>query len=194
LFLRARNRLKAPRRPLTDGVVALRPWTPADVPAIVKAIDADPEITRWLEMIPQPYSAADAQAYVSMTIEGWSSGTGGAFAVVDAVTGELVGSMGLRLADPENAVGEIGYWARSDARGRGYMTRALRLISRWALEEVRLERLQLRAELQNLPSQRVAERAGFRREGVIRSARYNPRQRRRMDWVIFSLLPGELDR
>jgi RimJ/RimL family protein N-acetyltransferase len=54
-------------------------------------------------------------------------------------------------------------------------------------------RLQLRADEHNVASQRVAERTGFRREGVLRSARYNARQRRRVDFVIYSLLPGELE-
>jgi RimJ/RimL family protein N-acetyltransferase len=192
LFARSKTRLKPPRPPLTDGLVMLRPWAEEDVPAIVEAIDGDPEITRWLEMIPQPYSAADARAYVRMTREAWSKGAGGAFAVLDAEAGGIVGSMGIRVDDPEHGVAEVGYWARRDARGRGYVTRALLLVARWALEEVRVERLQLRADLENVASQRVAERAGFRREGVLRSARYNPRQGRRMDWVMFSLLPSDL--
>jgi RimJ/RimL family protein N-acetyltransferase len=54
------------------------------------------------------------------------------------------------------------------------------------------ERLQLRADAENEPSQRVAERVGFTREGIQRSARYNPRLERRMNFVVFSLLPGEI--
>jgi RimJ/RimL family protein N-acetyltransferase len=69
---------------------------------------------------------------------------------------------------------------------------ALRLASRWALEEVGLERIQLRADVRNEPSLRVAERAGFHREGVLRSARHNPRQGRRMDWVVYSLIRADL--
>jgi RimJ/RimL family protein N-acetyltransferase len=82
---------------------------------------------------------------------------------------------------------------RRDARGRGLTTRALHLISRWAFDELGCARLQLRADLLNLPSQRVAEKAGFTREGVLRSVHFNPRQNRRVDFVMFSLLPGELE-
>jgi RimJ/RimL family protein N-acetyltransferase len=95
------------------------------------------------------------------------------------------------IGDQRN--GEVGYWMRRDARGRGLTTRALNLISRWALDVLGCARLQLRADLLNLPSQRVAEKAGFTREGVLRSVHFNPRQNRRVDFVMFSLLPGELE-
>jgi [ribosomal protein S5]-alanine N-acetyltransferase len=51
----------------------------------------------------------------------------------------------------------------------------------------------LRADADNVASQRVAEKAGFTREGVLRSVHFNPRQQRRVDFVMFSLLPSEVD-
>ena len=69
----------------------------------------------------------------------------------------------------------------------------MRLVSKWALTELGWERLQLRADEENLPSQRVAEKAGFTREGVLRSVHFNARQDRRVDFVMFSLLPAELE-
>jgi RimJ/RimL family protein N-acetyltransferase len=80
---------------------------------------------------------------------------------------------------------------RSDERGRGVMTRALRLAARWALDDG-AARVQLRADVENLASRRVAEKAGFKLEGVLRSAHWNARLGRRQDWAMYSLLPGEL--
>ena len=71
-------------------------------------------------------------------------------------------------------------------------TRAVGLVSRWAFQELRCERLQLRADADNVASQRVAEKAGFTREGVLRSVHFNARQKRRVDYVMFSLLPLDL--
>jgi RimJ/RimL family protein N-acetyltransferase len=79
-----------------------------------------------------------------------------------------------------------------DARGRGVATRAVLLIARWAIRDCGLRRLQLRADIANAASQRVAEKAGFKREGVLRSVRYSERQGRRVDFAVFSLLPDEL--
>jgi RimJ/RimL family protein N-acetyltransferase len=77
------------------------------------------------------------------------------------------------------------------ARGRGVCTRALRLLSRHALDHLGLQRLQLVADPDNVASQRVAEKAGFRREGVLRAHLRHPDGRIR-DSVMFSLLPGDL--
>jgi len=183
-------RLDPPARPLSDGVVRLRPWTEADIFAIAEAC-RDPEIARWLDSVPQPYTLADARAYVAMTKRGWKEHALAAFAVTDAGSGEVWGSVGISVVDAEHEVAEIGYWVKRAQRGRGVATRAVRLASCWALRECGIKRLQLRADLHNVASQRVAERAGFTREGVLRSSRYSPRRGRRVDFVLYSLLPGE---
>ncbi len=183
--------LLRPETPLSDGVVALRPWTLADVGALVTAIDGDGEIARWLELIPQPYREAEARAWVERATTGWGEGTMAAFASFDVDGGTLAGGIGVEVKDAAHAVVEVGYWAACAARGRGVTTRAVRLVSRWALEQVGAERFQLRAERENLASQRVAEKAGFVREGVLRSTSFNPRLGRRMDFVMYSMLPSD---
>lgn len=179
-----------PDPPLFDGVVTLRPWgEDGDVEAITASCN-DRAIAEFLEMIPSPYTEADAREYILGTRQGWAEGTSSNFAVV--LDGRAVGSIGIRWLDPEQGVAEVGYWVSPDARGRGVCTRAVRLVSRWALEEGRTERLQLRADEQNLASRKVAENAGFTEEGTLRSSRYNLRLGRRIDFVMYSLLPGEL--
>ena len=162
-----------------DDVVRLRPFEESDVPAIVDAC-RDPEIPRWTA-VPSPYSEADARAWLA-------SGEEESFAVVDRASGELLGSIGVRYLD--GGIGEVGYWVKREARGRGVATRALGLVARWALVEKGLGRFQLRADVANEPSQRVAEKAGFVREGVLRSALAFKGERR--DVVMYSLLPDDL--
>jgi len=172
---------------LTDGVVSLRPWTLDDVPEIVTAIDGDPEISRWLDNIPQPYTADAAAAYISGEIVPDET----SFAITDAASGRVLGSIGVTWSRQRD-VGEIGYWIRGDARRRGAVTRALVLLSRSALLEEGAARVQLRADPQNIGSCRAAEKAGFRREGVLRDAHWNERLGRRQDHVLFSLLRSDL--
>lgn len=182
--------LRPPDPPLSDGVVALRPWEPADVPAIAAAC-ADEEIARWLDMIPQPYTLEDARWYVSQCEQGWRDGTTSNFAVVDVASAEVVGAMGARHVEPEQGVTEVGYWVAPHARRRGVAARALRLISAWLLHDVGVARVQLRADVDNLPSRRVAEKAGFVEEGTLRSARFSPRRGARFDFVMYSRLPSD---
>jgi len=165
---------------LEDGEVRLRPFTEDDVPAITAACQ-DPEISRWTR-VPSPYTAEDARTFVRAVSEN-------AFAVVDRESGELLGSIGARASD--QGVVDIGYWVKREARGRGVATRALRLLSRWAVDELGADRLQLITEPANKASQRVAEKAGFQREGVLRSLLEIKGRRR--DFVMFSLLPRDLD-
>lgn len=163
---------------LEDGEILLRPFTEEDVPAIAAACQ-DPEIPRWTR-VPSPYSEDDARMFVRHADHQ-------AFAIVDREGGELLGSIG--LVDLAGSVGEIGYWIKREARGNGVATRALVLLSRWAASEGGLARVQLTTEPANVASQRVAEKAGFSREGVLRS--WIEIKGRRRDAVMYSLLPDD---
>lgn len=168
---------------LRDGELGLRTWSLDDVPAIVAACQ-DPEILRWIPVIPRPYTEDDARAFVNGS---WAREPGQQFAVT--LNGDVVGSIGMRMN--ESRTGHIGYWCAPEARGREVTTRALRVLCRYALDELGLERLELITDPENNASQRVAEKVGFQREGVLRSHLPHPDGRRR-DSVMFSLLPGEL--
>ena len=84
---------------------------------------------------------------------------------------------------------ELGYVVAQAARGRGLATRALRLLTDWSFARLRLERLELMISPANTGSERVAERAGYRFEGVLRSKHI--RDGRRGDFGVWSKLPGE---
>jgi RimJ/RimL family protein N-acetyltransferase len=182
--------LQPPEPPLADAVVSLRPWgEEGDVEAITAACN-DPAIATFLDRIPSPYTPDDARDYLAMSRAGWREGSMSNFAIVDGE--RVVGSIGVRWLDGfDEGTAEVGYWVAAEARGRGLCTRALRLVSRWVLDG-RAERLQLRADEENAPSNRVALKAGFVREGVLRSSRYNARLGRRVDFVLYSLLPDEI--
>ncbi len=100
----------------------------------------------------------------------------------------MLGSIGVRFH--EETAASTGYWIARDARGRGIATEALRLVSGWVLTELGVERLELVTEPANLASQRVAEKAGFQREGLLR--RYLHVKGERRDCVMFSLLREDL--
>jgi RimJ/RimL family protein N-acetyltransferase len=105
-----------------------------------------------------------------------------------ACLGEIV--LFLRAAEAAEAgIGEIAYVVALAARGRGIATRVVRLLSEWAFAELGFERLQLSIHPENGPSRRVAEKAGYRYEGTLRST--NVIRGNRVDSMMFSLLPGD---
>jgi ribosomal-protein-alanine N-acetyltransferase len=177
-----------PATELRDRDTVLRPWRLEDVPRVTQ-ICQDPEIARWT-LVPSPYDETDARTWIKQTIREWDDRAHAAFAIANG-GGEVVGAIGLRLHRQYSVNGSVGYWVAQEARGQGVATAALRLLARWALEEVGLPRLELVTDPENVASQKVAERAGFRREGVLRS--YIERRGKRQDCIIFSLLPGELE-
>jgi RimJ/RimL family protein N-acetyltransferase len=150
------------------GGLLLRPWRTADLIALRAAVD-DAEIHRWLDAIPHPYTEADASEFLSMNRRTLAEGLGVGLAVTRQ--GTVVGSIGLRREGGEPGVGEVGYWVAAGARGQGVATAATRALAEWALGPAGLHRLELYAAVDNAPSRRVAERAGFELEGIRRAWR-----------------------
>lgn len=174
----------------TDGVVALRPWLDRDVEAMTLAC-SDPETQRWT-MVPENYTDAHARAFIAASEQRRRAGDSLEVAVVDADDHDRVlGAVGLVSIDWQRERAEVGYWTAPHTRRRGVATRALRLLSAWALRELQLARLDLRPFADNVASQRVAEQAGYTREGVLRS--FSKAKHGHEDVVMFSLLPGDLD-
>jgi RimJ/RimL family protein N-acetyltransferase len=172
---------------LTDGTLVLRLPDDDDAEAVRIACQ-DPEIPRWIPVIPQPYTDESAREFIAWSRETAERGSY-SFVIVDAGTAELLGAIGMGV-NARMKMGHIGYWVAAPARRRGVASGALRLLAGWALEQD-FGRVELITDPENVASQRVAEKVGFRREGVMRSHTLHQDGRRR-DAVLFSLLPGEL--
>lgn len=105
-------------------------------------------------------------------------------------TGTLVGSSGLHRIDWEVPKFEIGYWCRTSFTGQGYATEAVRGISAFALETLGARRVEIRCDSRNLPSARVAERAGFRLEGELRNNELDTGGTLR-NTLVYAMIPDE---
>jgi RimJ/RimL family protein N-acetyltransferase len=112
--------------------------------------------------------------------------------MLDRESGRIVGSIGLFHADWEVRSVEIGYGVRSDERGQGYATEALGAVASWVLTDGGIQRAWLTANTDNVASVRVAEKAGFHREGTLRRAGLEDDGLH--DQAVFSLLDDELPR
>jgi RimJ/RimL family protein N-acetyltransferase len=181
--------LRVPVPPLADDVVLLRPWREADVPGIVLAF-RDPVMQRF-SWRAAPYTETDARRFLAEQEQARLRGEGMSFALVEPCDQDVVlGSVSLEEVRLDRGSAAVGYWLAPRARGRGLAAHAVRLLARWAFAELGLARLELTCGPDNAASQRVAERCGFSREGLLRS--HVPFKGARRDSVIYSLLPGEL--
>lgn len=170
----------------SDGVVAVRPWKRRDSAALAR-IAADPGVVRFTYFEPG-FTESDARRWIAASRSHWDSGLV-RMAVADANNDEPLGVIGLEI-DWRRQSAEVFYWLASYARRQGVMTRGLVLVSRWAFAAVGVERLFLIIEPVNEASERVAKRAGYIYEGLLRS--YQPFKGRRPDFGCWSLLPSDV--
>jgi len=154
---------------LPVGPVLLRPWRDDDAEATWAALQ-DPEIFLWNS------PGAPTRETVTRFLRGradWSDGDHASWAVADAATGELLGSVSLHSIDRVQGNAEIGYWTAPAARGRGVAPLVVDAVCRWAFAALPVDRIELCHAVDNPASARVAEKAGFTREGRLRrSYRY----------------------
>ncbi|MFF5069984.1 GNAT family N-acetyltransferase [Micromonospora olivasterospora] len=170
---------------LTDGVVTLRRVGPEDAPGMHR-LHSRPEVVA-SRVPPVPPTYAEIERRCRLAEGQWLAGSGADLAILDAATGELVGGCALYHDEPSTAQAMIGYSMLPAARGRGLATRAVRLVAGWAFEEVGIARLWAGTRPENAASQRVLEKAGFRREGLMRG-RLPGGGGDRVDSVLYGLL------
>jgi len=167
--------------------LVLRALEERDIEAVAEACN-DPETVRWLPL-PRPYGRPEARWFIDIFAPTTrASGVG----IVRAVEreGRLVGCVDVKRVDWAARTAEVGYWVAPWGRGSGAATDATRTVSEWMLRDRGFERVELRAATGNLASQRVAEKAGFVREGVARNA--GRVHGGRVDLVVYSLTRADL--
>jgi RimJ/RimL family protein N-acetyltransferase len=150
--------------PLEGEGFRLRGALPGDAAALA-AVRSDPDVLRWVD--PSACSVEQAEGIIRSAAEAWADGSSALFSIV-STEGELLGTLSLTFYGPRRA--SIGFDLDPAARGRGVATAAVELVSAWAFERFSpLARLELWILPGNERSIRVAERAGYQREGVLRS-------------------------
>jgi len=176
-----------PDPPLSDGEIVLCAWRQEDAVARSRAFD-DPHVECWSRM-PFPYTVERAGEGIRRGHERQLNGELVPFAIRDT-SATLLGGIDLMFRDDARA--ELGYAVGASARGRGVATRAVRLVGRWAMDTLGIRRLELPIPVDNHASRRVAERAGYTSEGVLRSF-LELRPGRRLDVVMYALIAQPAD-
>jgi RimJ/RimL family protein N-acetyltransferase len=175
-----------PDPPLSERTLLLRPWAERDV-AAVQAAGRDALVARYRYSLPR--SLDEARAWLAATERDRQLGTRLELAITEA--GIPLGS--ISLTDLVHGSAMVRYWLLPAGRGRGLATTAVRLLCDWAFSTLNVGRVGALFEVDNHPSQAVAERCSFVREGVLRR-HMTTRDGQRVDTVIYGLLPDDLAR
>src|SRR4051812_31916985 len=172
---------------LTDGVVRLRRWSDRDV-ACIEAAAADARIPAGTT-VPAFFTREAGRAFVRRQWSRLEEGAGLSLAVAD-VDGDDARGLVVLLVRPQPGVAGLGYWIVPEARRGGRATRAVGLLSAWALCQAGFARVEAWVDPDNEPSQRALAAAGFVREGVLRS--FLGRDGAHGDAVVFSRTVDDL--
>jgi RimJ/RimL family protein N-acetyltransferase len=167
---------------LTGPRFVLRPFVVADF-APARALEQDPAAARWVPPLP----AGDADGVLAFYERCREDGDLLHLVIADPESGDYLGET--MLAPSDHRVAEVGCCVVPAARGAGIATGALRVLTDWAFDELGLARVQVFVGVENVAAYRLAEAAGFRREGTLRG--YWEENGRRLDAVILARLPGD---
>ena len=170
-----------PATEIRTARLRLREVARRDLAAIVAGC-SDPEVGRFIPVIPVPYSDADGRVWLAEAPQRWEDNAEISFALTEPDADELFGVVTARVRDG----GSVGYWLAPNMRGHGLMAEAVHAVVSWAARDQGIRRLTLTTHPENIASQRTATRAGFRATGRIgrqRPYRDGQRQAMHFEWT-----------
>lgn len=126
------------------------------------------EFSRWMPWCHENYELSESEMFIEKVIKGWQDESQFVFAIFDAETDEFLGGTGLNQPNKIHKFYNFGYWVRVSCQKRGVASTATRLLAKAAFEDLPINRIEILMAIENIPSQKTAEKAGAIREGVLR--------------------------
>jgi len=129
-------------------------------------------VSRWLLVVPYPYSLKDAKVWISSQRKKQKEKprTDYTFGIESRLERRVIGGIGLHKVDRYNRKGEVGYWLGENYWRQGYGSEALRAVIDFAFSRLKLRRLEAGVFVGNPSSGKLLEKFGFKREGIKREA------------------------
>ena len=144
----------------------------------------------WLPFVDNMNTVDFAENFVKGTIERTKTSIEYAFVIFDGQ--DAVGRIGVYKIDPQNKVGEIGYWLIEQSQSKGIIIKSCRALIAYCFEDLQLNRIEIRCGTENFKSMKIPERLGFTKEGILRQA--EALYGKFIDLYLFSILKAEYKR
>jgi len=168
----------------------LRPYRADDATALFEAVDTSRARLRlWLDWVDDFDSFEQARYYVSGAAHDWTRRRDLFFGIFHC-DGRFLGNSGMHNIDWAIPSFELGYWLRDGAEGQGFAREAVRRLTKFAFDDLRANRVEIRCDPRNQRSRLVAERLGFLYEGCLRNSRRDPDGSPR-DTSVYALIPED---
>ena len=177
---------------LTNGIITLRPYRREDADSLYEAArESIPEMTPWMPWCHRDYSIQESRDWITDCFEKWDQGSAYNFAITDTLTGRYLGGCGLNDMVHDRNIANLGYWVRTSATKKGIATATTILLADFGIKELNLKRIEIVVDVDNKASQRVAEKSGATREGILRNRL--AQNGKPTDAVMFSLIPRDFN-
>ena len=153
---------------LKDENILLRPFQVDDSELLYQAIrESLEDLKPWMSWAHDEYSRQDADSFIRITRARWEEDTLCAFAIIDALSGDVLGGCSLSHKHPVYHFCNVGYWVRSSRNGQGIAGRAAKLATRFGFENGGIIRAEVVIALENEKSRRAVEKIGAHYEGIL---------------------------
>jgi ribosomal-protein-serine acetyltransferase len=181
--------LAIPESISNGGRIDLVPVAASHIQELYEAIvESKDELSPWMEWLHPDYSLADAEQWATNCRKAWEADSMFGFTIVENQTGEILGGCSAGITSHLHRNGAIGYWIRSSRTKQGFASEAAGLLAQFGFRQLGLIRIEILVAVGNTASERVAEKMGAVREGLLRNRllfRGQPR-----DAHLFALVPG----
>ncbi|MFJ5717356.1 GNAT family N-acetyltransferase [Neobacillus sp. NPDC093127] len=127
-------------------------------------------LREWLPWLDMTTKIEDTKGFIQMCLKGYAENK--SLNAVILFKGEIVGAASFNTIDWSNKNAHIGYWLAAEYQGNGIMTKTARALTDYAISELKLNRVEIRAAVENKKSRSIPERLGFVNEGCIRQAEW----------------------
>jgi len=159
--------MRPPTIPIPSKKITIRPYRKGDERSLQKSAN-NKAVARYMSTLPSPYRIKDAKEWVVKCLKEYKEKkqNGINMAIVNEDR-QIIGGIGLSNIE-KNHKAEIGYWLNETYWGKGIITIAVRALTTFGFEKLKLKRLYAHVFSQNKASMRVLEKAGYKREGVLK--------------------------
>lgn len=160
--------LNVPDTQKTERLI-LRVLRPGDGAEVTQAkADSIERLRPWFPWAQEVGSVEDNELWArGMHVEYWNRTSVG-FKVLLPDSNKIIGMIGIHNRKTGPIIWEIGYWLRTGYEGKGYMTEAAKACIKFAFEYLKADKIVIRADSRNFPSQNVAKRCGYHFDGTMR--------------------------
>ena len=175
---------------IENEILKLRRVRPSDAESIFEAVNESVvEVSPWMPWCSLDYSLEKSKSWCETRDEAWKKGTEYDFVIIDKPNNFLLGVCGLNHINVEEKFANLGYWVRTKKTKQGIATAVVPMIVKFGFDNLNLHRMEMVIAVGNLPSQRVAEKAGAFREGLLRQRLFVHGQI--LDAFMFSFVPAD---